>query len=178
MNLSTRTAVTRSVAVASLVVALTEAVADATPRLSARQVGSSVSMSFDLRPERTDDLAQRLVAGKPVWVTWVIDVRKVVPFWIDFLVKRGVLKVTARRGRESGVFSIERMLNGRSLGPPIEAHLEETYRHLTSFASVEIPASAPVAAGARYRVEIKAVVEGGGDARIATPVLARTIVER
>lgn len=73
-----------------------------------------------------------------MWVTWVMDVRRDVPFWLDHLVKRGVLKVTARRGRTSGAFSIERTLNGRSLGSPIEANLEETYRHLTSFANVEM----------------------------------------
>jgi hypothetical protein len=54
------------VVLASLVVAFAGAAADARPRLAARMVGSSVSVSFDLQSERTDDLAQRLVTGKPV----------------------------------------------------------------------------------------------------------------
>ena len=178
MNLCTRIAVTRSVVLATLVVAFAGAVAEARPRLAARMVGSSVSVSFDLQSERTDDLAQRLVAGKPVWVTWVMDVRRDVPFWVDRLVKRDVLKVTARRGRTSGVFSIERTLNGRSLSSPIDANLEETFRHLTSFANVEIPGPTRDAVGAQYRLAIKAVVEGGGDARIVTPWLAQATVER
>jgi hypothetical protein len=66
MNLCTRIAVARSVVLASLVVAFAGAAADARPRLAARMVGSSVSVSFDLQSERTDDLAQRLVTGKPV----------------------------------------------------------------------------------------------------------------
>lgn len=178
MNLSTRLAFTRSVVLAGLAIAFTEAVADATPSLEARMLGSSVSVSFDLRPTRTDDLAQRLADGKPVWVTWVMDVRRDVPFWLDRPVKRGVLKVTARRIPESDVFSIERTLNGRSLGVPIAATLEDTYRHLTSFENVELAGLAPVASDARYRLAIQAVVEGGGDARIATPVLALVVVER
>jgi hypothetical protein len=178
MSLCTRIAVTRSVVLASLVLAFAGAVAEARPRLAARMVGSSVSVSFDLQSERTDDLAQRLVAGGPVWVTWVMDVRRHVPFWVDRLVKRDVLKVTARRGRTSGVFSIERTLNGRSLSSPIDANLEETFRHLTSFANVEIPTPAREAVGAQYRLAIRVVVEGGGDARIVTPWLAQATVER
>jgi hypothetical protein len=166
------------VVLASLVLAFAGAVAEATPRLEARMVGSSVSVSFDLQSERTDDLAQRLVAGEPVWVTWVMDVRRHVPFWVDRLVKRDELKVTARRGRTSGVFSIERTLNGRSLSSPVDANLEETFRYLTSFANVEIPAPAREALGAQYRLAIKVVVEGGGDARIVTPWLAQATVER
>ena len=85
---------------------------------------------------------------RPSGVTWVMDVRRDVPFWVDHLVKRDVLKVTARRGRTSDVFSIERTLNGRSLRSPIDANLEQTFRHLTSFANVEIagPARDSVAA--------------------------------
>lgn len=178
MNLCTRIAVTRSVVLASLFMAFAGAVVDARPRLAARMVGSSVSVSFDLQSERTDDLAQRLLAGEPVWVTWVMDVRRDVPFWVDLLVKRDVLKVTARRGRTSGVFSIERTLNGRSLSSPIDANLDETFRHLTSFANVEIPRPVRDAVGVQYRLAIKAVVEGGGDARIVTPWLAQATVER
>jgi hypothetical protein len=178
MNICTRIAVARSVVLASLVVAFAGVVADASPRLAARMVGSSVSVSFDLQSGRTDDLAQRLVTGKPVWVTWVIDVRRDVPFWVDVLVKRDVLTVTARHGRTSDVFSIERTLNGRSLSSPIDVNLEETFRHLTSFANVEIPGLARDAVGAQYRLAIKAVVEGGGDARIVTPWLAQATVER
>jgi len=107
-----------------------------------------------------------------------MDVRRHVPFWVDRLVKRDVLKVTARRGRTLGLFSIERTLNGRSLSSPIDANLEETFRYLTSFANVEIPGPARDAVGTQYRLAIKAVVEGGGDARIVTPWLAQATVER
>ena len=113
-----------------------------------------------------------------MWVTWQLDVRREAPLWVDLLVKRAVLKVTARHGRTSGVFSIERTLNGRSLSSPTDANLEETFRHLTSFANVEIPAPLRGAVGAQYRLAIKAVVEGGGDARIVTPWLAQATVDR
>ena len=178
MNLCIRIAVARSVVLASLVVAFAGAAADVGPRLAARMVGSSVFVSFDLQSNRTDDLAPRLVTGKPVWVTWVMDVRRDVPFWVDLLVERDELKVTVRRGRTPGVFSIEHTLNGRSLSSPFEATLEETFRHLTSFANVEIPGPARDAVGAAYRLAIKAVVNGGGDAPIVTPVLAQARVER
>ena len=177
MNVCSRIAVSRNVILAGLV-AFAGAVADARPRLAARMVGSSVSVSFDLQSERTDDLAQRLAAREPVWVTWVMDVRREVPMWVDPVVKRDVLKAIARRGRTLDVFSIERTLNGRSLSSPIDANLEATFRHLTSFANVEIPGPVRDAVGAQYRLAIKAVVEGGGDARIVTPWLAQATIDR
>jgi hypothetical protein len=92
--------------------------------------------------------------------------------------ERELLKVTARRGPTSGAFSIERTLNGRRLSSPIDANLAEAFRYLTSFAHVEIPGPARDAAGTQYRLAIKAVVEGGGDARIVTAWLAQATVER
>ena len=68
-----------------------------------------------------------------------------------------MLKVTARRGSTPNLFSIERSLNGRTFGPPIEATLEETSRHLTSFAEVHLADAAPVQSHARYRLAIKAI---------------------
>ena len=177
MTVCSRIAVTRSIVLASLV-AFAGAVPEARPRLVARMVGSSVSLSFDLQSERTDDLAQRLAAGEPVWVTWVMDVRREVPRWVDPIVERDILKVTARRRRTSDVFSIERTLNGRSWGSTVDANLEQTFRHLTSFANVEIPGPVRDAVGAQYRLAIKAVVEGGGDARIVTGWLAEATIDR
>jgi hypothetical protein len=137
-----------------------------------------VSVSFDLQSTSTDDLRRRLIAGKPMWVMWVIDVRRDVPFWFDLPVERGVLKVTTRRGQSASMFSVQRTLNGRSLGSPIDADLDQTYRHLTSFANAELQISAPVSAGAQYRLAIKAVVEGGGYPRIVTPWLAHAAIQR
>jgi hypothetical protein len=177
MQRGTRTAISRRLAVVCLVAAFTEAMAASTaPRLTARRVGSSVSVSFDLQPEETDDLAHRLAGGQPVWVSWQMDVRRQVPFWRDLPIKRGVLKVTARRGPIPGLFEVDRSLNGRSLGAPLEATLEETYRHLTSFVDVQMVDAAPAEPGAQYRLFIKAILEGGGK-RIETRWLAKGMVE-
>jgi hypothetical protein len=156
MSPHTRLAVVRRLGPIVLVLALTVGVTAEAPHLTARRVGSSLTVTFDLRPTRTDDLATRLRGGQPVSVTWQIDVRREVAFWIDQGVKRNVLKVSARRTAEPNVFLIERTINRRALGKPILASPEETYRHLA----------------------IKAVVEGGAEARIVTPELARTSVER
>lgn len=161
-----------------VVLALTVGVAAEEPRLAVSRAGSSLTVAFDLRPERMDDLATRLRAGAPVSVTWQIDIRREVGLWVDRDVKRHAVTVTARRTAEGDSFVIERSLNRRTLGTPRLATLDETYRHLTSFGDLELPYSTPVASTAPLRVAIKARVDGGGEARIVTPELARTVIER
>jgi hypothetical protein len=112
-----------------------------------------------------------------VSVTWQIDVRREVAFWLDHGVERFALEVTARRTTAPGVFIIERTLNRRALGEPMRATLEEVYRALTSFENIELPYAAPPAMDATHRLALSATVKGGAEARIATPELARTMIE-
>lgn len=166
----------RPLSTAVALVVLAASVAAAEPSLAVRRSGPSLTVSFDLRPTRADDLAGRLRGVAPVSVTWRIDVRHEVPFWVDRGVERFTLEVTARRTATPGAFLIERTLNGRTLGAPVLASLDDVYRALTSFAEVELPNAAPVGLDAPYRLAIAAQVAGGGEARIATSELARTVI--
>lgn len=152
------------------------AAAPSTPHVETRRVGSELVVSFDLQPQRADDLAPRLAGGQPVVVTWQLDVRRKVRLWRDIPTTRGLLRVTARRGPAPGHFSIDRSLNGRPLGRTVVASLEETYRHLTSFTAVQLPDAVPIPTQGRYRLAIRAILEGGGAKRIATPWLAEVFV--
>ena len=172
-----RLSVVRRLSCPVLLLALTVGVAASGPRLVVVKVGSSLAVTFDLQPERVDDLSGRLRSGAPVSVTWDIDVRREVAFWLDRDVERFSLVVTARATADRERFAIVRTLNKRVLGDPILATLDEAYRHLTAFDNVELPYAAPAAASAPARLAIKASLEGGGAARIATLELARTVIE-
>ncbi len=148
------------------------------PKLVVSRAGSSLLVTFDLLPDRVDDLAVRLRGHDQVTVTWQVDVRREVAFWVDRGVQRFVLTTTARRAAGAEEYVIERALNRRKLGQPIVAPLGDTYRHLTSFTRIELPFAAPVAQGTPYRLAITARVEGGGEAAIVTPELARTVIDR
>ena len=148
------------------------------PKLVVSRAGSSLLVTFDLLPDRVDDLAVRLRGHDQVTVTWQVDVRREVAFWVDRGVQRFVLTTTARRAAGAEEYVIERALNRRKLGQPIVAPLGDTYRHLTSFTRIELPFAAPVTPGTPYRLAITARVEGVGYAAIVTTELARTVIDR
>lgn len=163
---------------AAIVLALAVGLEAREPQLVVSKAGSSLLVAFDLLPDRVDDLAKRLRGHDQVSVTWQIDVRRQVAFWIDRGVQRFVLTTTARRAAGSDAYVIEQALNRRRLGQPVVTSLDETYRHLTSFTDIELPFAVSVAPGTPYRLTITARVEGGGEAAITTTELARTVIDR
>lgn len=163
-------------AVAALLAAV--GVAAQAPRLDVRSAGTSLFVSFDLQSTRTDDLVARVRSAEPVSVTWAIDVRREVPMWFDHDIRRFALEVTARPTSAPDVFTIERSLNGRTLGTPTMASLDEVYRALTAFEDVELRYAARRSTDGSYRLALSATVMGGGEARIVTQELARAVIER
>ena len=103
-------------------------------QLVARVAGSDVRISFDLHPQRTDDLARRLATSAPVSVVWTVNARQRGRFWPDRAVQRAVVGVTARRAGTSDLFTITRTVNGQQ-GPAVQATLADSYRYLTAFES-------------------------------------------
>lgn len=134
-------------------------------------------MSFDLRADETSDLDQRLDNGQPVWVTWSVELRRKVPLWIDRDRRRTELKVSARPAPGAALYAIERVVNGRSLDPPLRVDRAGAMRHLLSFESLELVGAAPPTPAAPLRLTVSAVLQGGAQQRIATPVLADTVVQ-
>lgn len=148
------------------------------PLLRVTRAGDAIRITFDLRPAETQDLAVRLRGRHPVRVTWQIDVRRAVPFWVDRGVETFEYTVTARGTERPGVFTIDRTLNQRAVGVPSAASQAEAYAALTSFTNVELPYVPPVEAELPLRVTIRARVNGGGASPIATPELARSTTDR
>lgn len=146
------------------------------PELIVRRTGSSVHVRFDLRPTSVDDLATRLRSAEAVTVTWTIDVRREVPFWLDRDVTRSAFDVVARPSASAGVVEIQRRIRGRVVGPPVLLPIDAAIRALTSFDEVELPNAVPPAAAVPYRVTVAARVSGGGQKTVTTAELARTVV--
>lgn len=172
----------RVATVGSIIVAATVATApagavDQTPLLTARADGRSVYVSFDLRADETPDLDRRLDHAEPVWVTWSIDLRRKIPLWIDRDTTRTELKVSARRGPSAEMYSVERVVNGRSLGPPLQVDRAGALRHLLSFEALELVGAAPTTSTERLRLSVSGELAGGGQRRIATAVLADAVVQ-
>lgn len=151
--------------------------ADQLPLLTARATGSSVLVSFDLRADEASDLDQRLGTGQPVWVTWSLELRRKVPLWVDRDRRRAELKVSARPAPAAGLFAIQRVLDGRSLGPLLLVDRAGALRHLLSFEALELVGAAPTTPADRLRLTVSAVLQGGGQQRISTPVLADAVVQ-
>ena len=168
----------RIAAVVAGVMLLTAGVRAQEPLLRVTRAGDSLRVTFDLRPTDTQDLAVRLRGRDPVRVTWHIDVRRAVPFWVDRGVEAFEFTVTARATGNPDVFRIDRTLNQRALGASSTVSRPEAYAALTSFADVELPYVPPADADLPLRVTIRARVNGGGASAIATPELARSSVDR
>ena len=159
----------RIAAVVAGVMLLTAGVRAQEPLLRVTRAGDSLRVTFDLRPTDTQDLAVRLRGRDPVRVTWHIDVRRAVPFWVDRGVEAFEFTVTARATGNPDVFRIDRTLNQRALGASSTVSRPEAYAALTSFADVELPYVPPADADLPLRVTIRARVNGGGASAIATP---------
>jgi hypothetical protein len=151
--------------------------AQSAAELVARVAGSDVNVSFDLHPQRTDDLARRLATSAPVSVVWIVDARRRVRFWRDLHVQRAVVRVTARRAGASDLFTITRTVDGQQ-GPAVQATLADSYRYLTSFELLPLFSTAELSAPGGYRVEIRAILDGGGEPKIETTVLAEGALAR
>lgn len=148
------------------------------PLLRVARDGDSLRVTFDMRPTDMQDLAVRLRGRAPVRVTWQIDVRRAVPFWVDRGVETFEFVVTARGTEHPGVFTIDRTLNQRAVGVPTTVSHVEAYAALTSFTNVELPYVPPVEVDLPLRVTIRARVQGGGESPIATAELARSTIAR
>lgn len=148
------------------------------PLLRVMRAGDTIRVTFDLRSTDTQDLAVRLRGHDPVRVTWHIDVRRAVPFWVDRGVGTFEFAVTARSIDRPGLFTIDRTLNQRAIGAPSTVSLDDAYAALTSFANVDLPYVPSTKPGLPLRVTIRARVDGGGASPIATPELARSTTDR
>lgn len=146
------------------------------PELIVRRTGSSVHVRFDLRPTSVEDLAIRLRSAEAVTVTWTIDVRREVSFWLDRDVTRSEFDVVARPATSAGVVEIQRRIGGRMVGTPVLLLVDGAIRALTSFDEVELPHAVPPEGAAPYRVAVAARVSGGGRKTVTTAELARTVV--
>ena len=153
------------------------ATAQSTAELIARVAGSDVTVSFDLRPQRTEDLARRLETSAPVSVIWTVDARQKARFWRDVPVQRAMVRVTARKAGASDLFKITRVVNGQQSGA-VQATLADACRYLTSFEPLPLFATADLASRGGYRVEIRAILDGGGEPKIETAVLAEGALVR
>jgi len=164
-------------AVVAAVMLLTGVAHAQEPLLRADRVGSSLFVTFDLRSVDTGDLEVRLRGKDPVSVTWEIDVRRAVPFWIDRGVESFAFTVTARATDTPDVFELERTMNARAVSGPVRVSRGEAYAALTSFTNLELPYAVPVESDLRLRLTLRARVEGGGASRIVTQELARSTIE-
>lgn len=148
------------------------------PSLSARIGTEAVSVSFDLRPDRVDQLDARLAGSEPVSVTWLIELHQKVKLWRDLPLKRATFQATARRVDGSDLFSIATRANGDPGGAVDQVPRSVAYRLLTSFSDVDLFAANAIERGADYLVTVSVVVEGGGAPRITTEALAQVPLTR
>jgi hypothetical protein len=176
MNKKLRTTLQLCALIAAITIPTGLAMAQSAAELVARVAGSDVNVSFDLRPQRTEDLARRLVTSAPVSVIWIVDARQRARFWRDVPVQRAVVRVTARRAA-SDLFTITRVVDGQQ-SLAVQATLADTCRYLTSFETLPLCRKADLAASGGYRVEIRAILDGGGEPKIDTAVLAEGALAR
>jgi len=177
MNNKLRTTLQLCTIVTAITIPTGMATAQSAAELVARVAGSDVTVSFDLHSQRTDDLARRLATGAPVSVVWIVDARQRVRFWRDVPVQRAVVRVTARRVGAADLFTITRAVDGQQ-SVVVQATLADTCRYLTSFELLPLFSTADLAARAGYRVEIRAILDGGGEPKIETVVLAEGALVR
>lgn len=148
------------------------------PLLRVIRAGDALRVTFDLRPTDTQHLAVRLRGRDPVRVTWRIEVRRAVPFWVDRGVESFEFVVTARGTERPGVFTVDRTLNQRPVGVTSTVSQAEAYAALMSFANIELPYVPRAEPDLPLRVTIRARVQGGGESPIATAELARSTIAR
>jgi hypothetical protein len=177
INKRLRTTLQRCAILTVITIPTAVGMARSTAELVARVAGSDVNVSFDLHPERTDDLARRLATNAPVSVVWIVDARQRARFWRDVPVQRAVVRVTARKTGASDLFTITRTVDGQR-GPAVQASLADSYRYLTSFERLPLFSTAELSARSAYRVKIRAILDGGGEPKIETAVLAEGVLVR
>jgi hypothetical protein len=172
MNKKLRTTLQRCGMVAAITISTALGRAQPAAVLVARVAGSDVTVSFDLHAQRTDDLARRLATSAPVSVMWFVNARQTARFWRDRPVQRAVVSVTARRVGATDLFTITRTVNGQQ-GSAVQATLADSYRYLTAFELLPLFGTAELSAQGEYRLEIMAILDGGGEPMIETKVLAK-----
>jgi hypothetical protein len=177
MNRKLRTTVQRCAIAAAITIPTALGMAQPAAQLVARVTGSDVTVSFDLHPQRTDDLARRLATSAPVSVMWIVNARQRARFWRDRRVQRAVVSVTARRAGPSDLFTITRTVNGQQ-GSAVQATLADSFRYLTAFEPLRLFSTAELSARGGYRLEIMAIFDGGGEPMIETTVLADVALVR
>lgn len=177
MNKERRLTLRRCTIAGALIVSAALGTLEAAAQMAVRVAGPDVAVSFDLHSRQTDDLVRRFATDVPVSVAWVVNVRQRLRLWRDPAVQRAIVRVTGRRAGVPPLFAITRTVNGRH-DLAVQAPLADSLHYFTAFEALPLFDAAELSARGGYRLEISAIVAGGGQPTIETPVLAEVAFVR
>ncbi|MEM7249031.1 MAG: DUF4390 domain-containing protein [Acidobacteriota bacterium] len=116
-----------------------------------------LSLSVRLPDSLPEELQAQLKAGARVQVTFEAQVEKPRTFWFDAELARRLVELSVSRHAESGVFTLERRVDGKLEDAFEVRELEEAERFLTQL-SLDVPLAARHA-GKRMRYKVRAVLQ-------------------
>lgn len=159
---------------AALVIGIAAATARAqpSPQLVAITAGNAVYASFDLQPQTSVDLEERLSKRVPTVVIWLVELKRAA-LLRDRSIARGVIRVSAQRTNDSDTFSVSRSVNGVITDNGVRLDRQGAFTWLTSFPSVPLFEQFQLDDHAAHRLTISAILEGGEAPRVVTSTLAR-----
>jgi len=158
--------------VVSAVVATTRAQPES-PRFVATQETGGVYAEFALHPQTVDDLSSRLSQlGSRTSVLFMIGIKRRASFWKDRSVARGQVRVSAQRIGNTDTYVLARTVNGQFSADGVRDNRAVALGWLTSFPRVRLYDLFQLDAQPPYAMTISAIIEGGSQPRIETPIIA------
>jgi hypothetical protein len=147
-----------SAAVAVVIAAATTR-AQPLPRLVATVAGNAVYASFDLQPETSADLDERLSKPAPTVVIWLVQLNRAA-LLRDRRIVRSVIRVSAQAINGTDMFSVTRSVNGVTTDDGVRLDRQSAVTWLTSFPPVPLFEHFQLDDHAAHRLTISAILEG------------------
>lgn len=151
--------------------------AQSRPELQAAVSANQVYVEFALNPENTTQLDARLSQMDVTMLTWVVEIRRVVPGWHDQAIASSTVNVRLRPTGAGDRFDVVRRFNGQAADAHQLVDRQVAYQLVSSF-RLPLFDVRQLDADGSYEVTIKAMLAGGREGPLTTNVLARTTLLR
>tara|TARA_B100001123_G_scaffold451078_1_gene626619 strand:- start:1495 stop:2034 length:540 start_codon:yes stop_codon:yes gene_type:complete len=116
----------------------------------------NVLVSFELPDAYNDNVRETISSGLTTTFTYVVDLRQIVPFWVDRTVATAVVSVTNAFDNLTGRHNLTRTVDGQIIDSIITEDEEIVKQWLTTFTRLSLCRTSRLAPNHDYYVRVDA----------------------
>lgn len=126
----------------------------------------AVLVSFELPDAYNDDVRETISAGLQTTFTYNVDLRQVVPFWVDRTVATAVVSITTTYDNLTGRHSLTRRVDGRVVDAVVTQDEETVRQWLTTLDRMPLCQTTGLEPNRDYYVRVSARGRPNGESML------------